>query len=166
MLSVCKVLKAHGIRGEVKVECYTDTPDSLTKVKAFFAEGKEYKAERVKPFGNFALIKFAGIDDMNSAETLRNKEFFAKKSDLPKPPEGFYYIDDLLNCAVIDDVDERIGVVEDVLQYGAADVFVLRDNGKIITFPHLKVVIAKVDVASKTIIVKREEFDKVAVYED
>ena len=166
MIAVCKALKAHGVRGEVKVECYTDTPASLAPIKILFSDNIEYKTERVKPFGNFALIKFIGIDDMTKAEKLRNKTFFARREDMPSPEKGAYYIDDLNGCVVFDESGKRIGIVKEILQYGSADVFVLSESGKTIMFPHLQRVIASVSVQDKTITVDKNEFEKVAVYED
>lgn len=166
MLEVGKILKAHGIKGDVKVECFTDSPDALKGIKRFYVEGQEYKAERVKPFGAFALIKLVGIDDMNLAETLRNKTLSAKKEDMPEPNDGAFYIDDLIGCSVFDDSGIRHGIVEDILQYGSADVFLLRENGKTIMFPHLKKVVKEIVIKEKRIVVFKEEFDKVAVYED
>ena len=166
MLEVGKILKAHGIRGDVKIECFTDSPEALTGIKRFYVEGTEYKAERIKPFGAFALIKLVGIDDMNLAETLRNKTISAKKEDMPEPKDGAFYIDDLIGCSVFDDRGTRHGIVEDILQYGSADVFLSRENGKTIMFPHLKKVVKEIVIKEKRIVVFKEEFDKVAVYED
>lgn len=166
MLEVCKALKAHGIRGEIKAECFTDEPGALGKIKSFFIDGKEYKTERVKPFGNFALIKLLGVDDMNAAEALRGKVMFVPREQMPVPKEGAYYIDDIVGCVVRGESGLLYGKVEEVLQYGSADVFVLRKDGKTVMFPHLKRVVSQIIPEDKVILVKEEEFEKVVVYED
>jgi len=166
VIPVCKALKAHGVKGDIKVECFTDTPSVLKDIKVFYIDGKEYIAESVKPFGNFALIKIKDIKDMTAAETFRNKLFYANRADMPAPETGSYYIDDLIGCVVSDETDTKIGTVVDILQYGSADIFVLRENGKTIMFPHLKSVIISVKPTEKTLTVNKAEFIKVAVYED
>lgn len=166
MLAVGKGLKANGIRGDVKTECYTDTPALFLKIKKLTVDKKEYEIERARVAGNFAYIKFRGIDTMNDAESFRNKEFFARRCDLPDPGEGRYYIDDVIGCAVCDG-DVRIGVLEDVLQYGSADVYVVRSiDGRSIMFPYVDGVIKEIDVVNKRISIIKDGFDKVAVYED
>ena len=166
MLAVGKGLKAHGIRGDVKTECYTDTPDLFLKIKKLTVDKKEYIVERARVSGNFAYLKFRGIDTMNDAENFRNKEFFVNKADLPDPGEGRYYIDDVIGCAVFDG-DKKIGFMEEVLQYGSADVYVMRaPDGKTIMFPYVDGVIDNIDIVGKKISIIKEGFDKVAVYED
>ena len=166
MLAVGKGLKAHGIRGDVKTECYTDTPALFLKIKKLTVDKKEYEIEHARISGNFVLVKFRGIDTMNDAERFRNKEFFAKKSDLPDPGEGRYYIDDVIGCFVYDG-EKKIGAMEDILQYGSADVYVMRGiDGKMVMFPYVDGVIEKIDVVEKEIFIIKNGFDKVAVYED
>ena len=166
MLSVGKVLKAHGVRGEVKAECFTDAPSCLVHVKRLFIEGKEYAVEKCRVQGNFLLIKLADVNDMNAAELFRNKELFAEKSDLPKLPEGRFYIDDVVGAEVFVG-EKKLGKLVDVLQYGSADVYVVKTkDGSDVMFPYVGNVIESVDVFKKTILLNEAEFAKVAVYED
>ncbi len=165
MLVVGKILKAHGVRGDVKAESYMDAPNLFSKLKTVYIDGKPIVVERARSSGGFALLKLVGVDTMNDAEALRNKELFAKKEDLPKPQEGRFYIDDLLGCSVTDGV-AVIGVLDDIYQYGSADVYVVKSNGATIMFPLIDGVAENIDVKTKVITVNRAEFDKVAVYED
>ncbi|MBR1746638.1 MAG: 16S rRNA processing protein RimM [Clostridia bacterium] len=166
MISVGKVLKAHGVHGEIKAECYTDTPSCLVRCKRLFIDKKEYAVVKSRIQGDFLLIKFKNVDDMDSAERLRNQEIFAEKSDMPKLPQGRYYIGDLVGSSVILS-DRIIGKLVDVLQYGAADVFVMRSvEGKEIMFPYVGEVIHSIDLEKQQIFLNKEEWERVAVYED
>lgn len=164
MLAVGKILKAHGIRGDVKAESYMDAPDLFSKLKTVYIDGKPYDVERARAMGGFVLLKLKNVDTMNDAELLKNKELSALKSELPTPKEGRYYIDDLIGCTVSD--GETIGVLDDIYQFGSADVYVVKNGEKTVMFPYLESVIEKIDVENKQIFVVKSEFMKVAVYED
>ena len=166
MLPVGKVLKAHGVKGEVKAECYTDAPSDLLSVKRLLIDGKEYPVEKIREQGGFLLVKLRSVEDMNAAETLRGKTLFAEKADLPALPQGRFYIRDVVGSVVFVE-NERLGKLTDVLQYGSADVFVVKtpDGGDVL-FPYVGDVVSSVDVEDKKIVLNAAEFAKVAVYED
>lgn len=166
MLLVGKVLKARGVRGEIKAECYTDAPSDLLSLNRLFIDGKEYPVEKIREQGGFLLVKFRSIDDMDTAETLRNKELFAEKSDLPALPQGRFYIEDVVGSVVFLE-EEKLGKLIDVLQYGSADVFVVKtSDGNDVLFPYVGDVVTSVDPDNKRIVLNAAEFAKVAVYED
>jgi 16S rRNA processing protein RimM len=165
MLLVAKGIKAHGIRGDVKVECFLDTPNALAKIKHFIINGILYKIDTVKPFGAYALVKFEGIDTMSQAENFRGVEMFVKKNEMPAPPKGSYYIDDLIGCSIYLN-NEKIGILTDILQNGSADVYVVESGTETIMFPLIDKVVNNIDIDKKEIYLNKDEFDKVAVYED
>lgn len=166
MLAVGKILKAHGIRGDVKAESYMDTPASFSEIKKLFVDGEELVVERAKVAGNFVLIKFKGVDTMNDAELLRGKLLSAEKTDLPDPGQNRYYIGDLLGSKVCDEEGCFIGTLKDVLQYGSADVYLLENGKGTVMFPFVGDVVKEISVKEQIITVCKSEFEKVAVYED
>ena len=125
MLSVGKTLKAHGIKGEIKVMSYMDSPDCFVGVKKIIINNTTYPVTRVRVSGNCVIIKLKGIDDMNTAETLRDYEVFAQREDLPPIPEDRYYITDIIGCSVTDG-EVVYGKIKDVLNYGSADVIIAK----------------------------------------
>lgn len=165
MLTIGKVLKAHGVRGDIKVDCYLDTPQKMLKIKEVLIDGKNYKIERTAQSGSFVLFKLDGIDTMEQAETLRNTLIMAKKEDLPPNEEGRYYIDDIIGCTVIRG-EETIGNVVDIYQYGSADVYVVSSDKGQIMFPFVDGVIDNIDIKNKKITINKSKFAEVAVYED
>lgn len=164
MLSVGKTLKAHGIKGEIKVMSYMDSPDCFVGVKKIIINNTTYPVTRVRVSGNCVIIKLKGIDDMNTAETLRDYEVFAQREDLPPIPEDRYYITDIIGCSVTDG-EVVYGKIKDVLNYGSADVIIAKKQGKTITFPWLESVENHIDVENKLFVVNKERFLEV-VYED
>ncbi|NCA92309.1 16S rRNA processing protein RimM [bacterium] len=165
MLIIGKALKAHGVRGDIKVDCYLDTPQKMLKLKQVFIDGKNYKIERTAQSGSFVLFKLDGIDTMEQAETLRNTLIMAKKEDLPPNEEGRYYIDDIIGC-IVKSKAEILGKVVDIYQYGSADIYVVSSDKGQIMFPFVDGVIDNIDINNKEITVNESKFAEVAVYED
>lgn len=165
MLVIGKVLKSHGIKGEIKVDSFMDTPDILLKLKEVYIDNTLYKIERTALNGSFVLFKLSGLESIEDAEKLRNKEISAKKQNLPPNKKGRYYVDEIIGCKVFDN-KQLLGEVINILQYGSADVYVLENNGKQIMFPFIDGVVANINILDKKITVNIEKFLQVAVYED
>lgn len=165
MLVVGRALKAHGVRGDVKAECFMDAPGLFSAIKTVYADGEAYEVEKSRVNGNFVLLKLKGVDTMDDAEKLRGKELSVRREELPAPAEGRYYIDDLIGCSVFDGA-EKIGVLAEILQHGSADVYVVHGRRGVVMFPLVDGVVRSVDIGGKRIEVDGTEFGRVAVYED
>lgn len=166
MLAVGKILKAHGIRGEMKIESFLDSPDCFTNVKRIFIDCNPFEIERFSLFkGDYLYIKLKEISDMTQANLYVGKTLYCDSSDLPKPDEGSFYINEIIGCKVSDGKNEY-GRIKSVLQYGSSDVMVCEKQGKTIMFPWVKSLEAKVDVDAKLFIVNAERLAEVIVYED
>ena len=93
--TIGKIVRPHGIKGAVRAETYTSNPQRFKKLKEVIIDSKTIAVESVSiDPSNFMLIKLAGIDTMDDAEKLRNKNVVIKRSQLPEPENGTYYIDD------------------------------------------------------------------------
>lgn len=161
---VAKVLKAQGIKGEVKLGCQVDNAKMLKSVKKMYIGANTYTVSSLRFDGAFCYAKFAEIVDRNGAESLQNLDVYADK-DAVTVPNGRYFIDDLVGCSVALPDGTNVGTVQEVLQYGSADVIVC--NGvKPVSFPFLKDLVICVDVENKMILLDTKRFGEVAVYED
>ncbi|MGN0768498.1 MAG: ribosome maturation factor RimM [Christensenellales bacterium] len=165
MLAVGRILKAHGIRGDVKAESFMDSPDCLMRINDFIIDGQHYKPEKITPFGNFLLIRFNGINDMTAAEEMRGKTLYCEECALPEPEDGRYYIAEVTGCTVSDGKNDY-GKIREVLQYGSADVIVAEKKGKRVMFPWTTSLNARVDVDAKLFIVDGEKLAEVLLNED
>lgn len=109
----------HGVRGMLKIKNLMTNPSDITAFKTFFdKDGKELKVSFV-PSG--ALAKVDGIDDRNTAMTLKGTEIFVNKADLPKLEKGEYYASDLIGQDVL--FSDGTGKITQVLNFGASDIF-------------------------------------------
>ena len=164
-LEIGKVLKAQGIKGEVKISCFLDDASMLIGVKQLYIGSNTYTVERIRPDGAFCYILLAGVTERNTAESLRNWSVYADKESVAVPQDR-YFIADLIDCCVVLDNGITIGVVKDVLQYGSADVFVCFDGEKEVSFPFLNDLVVDVNIDCKKIVLNSKRFGEVAVYED
>ena len=164
-IEIGKVLKAQGIKGEVKLACYVDDAAMLKTVKQLYIGSKTYTVTHFRADGAFCYVLLDGIADRNAAEALRNWTVYADK-EIVAVDEGRYFIDDLVGCTVALDNGKSVGTVKEILQNGAADVFVCDGESGEILFPFLKDLILSVNVQAKQITLDGKRFDEVAVYED
>ncbi len=165
MLKIGKAIRAHGVRGDIKIFYGLDQSE-IKSIKVIVLNGKKYPIEKIS-FGNgCAYLKLKGVDDRDLADELRG-DIFVDDDNRPKLPQGTYYIDDLVGLYV-ELNEQKIGVLREILQYGAADVYCVDgiDGNKNFMFPHKLGVIAKYDLANKRIILDSVELEKVAVYEN
>lgn len=162
-LTIGKVLKPHGLKGDVKIETFSSNPARFSALKRLKLDGVEYKVRRLALDGTFGTLGIEGVDNMDAAELLRGKMISVNRSDLPKLEAGNYYIADLLGIDVYVSGD-RIGELIDVLQYGSADVYVVKTADSTCSFPALKQLIKSVDVEKGEMILDDMVFRRVVVY--
>ena len=96
-LKIGKILKAQGIKGEVKLACYLDDVSMMSGLKNFYIGLQDYVVEHIRTDGNFCYAQLKGVLDRNSAEKLKDMEVFADKECISLPKNRFF-IDDLSSC--------------------------------------------------------------------
>jgi len=119
----------------------------------------------VRTDGNFVYVRFSTVTDRNAAEGLRGLGVFADKEQLPLE-EGRFFIDELIGCSVRLNDGTFVGVLDEILQNGSADVYVAVKDGKKILFPFLKDLTIRIDVDAKEILLDKKRFSEVSVDEN
>jgi len=163
-MQIGRILKAHGVKGDIKVEPFLDGALFLTLKELYIGE-KLYKIEKNRAADAFFLIKLEGVSDMNAAEALRGAVLTAPRDKLPAPKEGSHYISDIIGAKVYAN-EKLLGEVEEIFTHGAADVYSVAGEGGRIMFPSLKKLFINIDAENKKIVLDPEELKKVAVYEN
>ena len=152
------ITSTHGVRGEVKVFPTTDDAARFKKLKqVILGTGKEdieLEITSVKFFKNMVILKFKGIDDMDVANKYRQKSLYVTRENAVKLKKNEYFIADLIGLRVSSEEGEDLGVIEDVLQTGANDVYIVKsETGEEILFPAIKECIKEVDIEAGTMLV-------------
>ena len=145
------ITSTHGIRGEVKVFPTTDDAQYFRELKKVYLDiGKEQiplEIEHVKFFKQFAILKFKGIDNINDIEKYKGKSLMIDREDASPLGEDEYYIGDMIGMDVYtDDPAEHFGVLRDVLETGANDVYIIdSDRHGEVLVPAIRQCILRVD---------------------
>ncbi|MCU0554709.1 MAG: ribosome maturation factor RimM, partial [Syntrophales bacterium] len=131
--AVGKIVGVHGLKGEVRVESYTDFPERFA-VGATVVLGDDLEPLTVlssRPHKANLLVRFEEIEDRTEAESLRGEWLYVPETAAAALDEHTYWVHDILGMAVISDEGVNLGVVDDVLFTGANEVYVVhRGVGK------------------------------------
>jgi 16S rRNA processing protein RimM len=118
------VAAAHGIRGEVKVKTFTESPDRLGAYGPVTTEeGRMFEIAQLRVTkADEAVVRFAGIADRNAAEKIKGAHLYVPRALLPAPEPGEFYHADLVGLGVEDASGNKLGTVHAVHNFGAGDV--------------------------------------------
>ena len=152
------IANTHGIRGEVKVYPTTDDINRFKKLKKCILDtGKEYidlNVESVKFFKNMVILKFKEYNNINDIECYKGKDILVSRDNAVKLEKGEYYIADILGAKVILEDGSEFGVLEDVMQTGANDVYVVKTlDNKEVLLPKIDECVKKLDIENKIVTV-------------
>ncbi|WP_461815835.1 ribosome maturation factor RimM [Faecalimonas sp.] len=158
LLQVGVISSTHGVRGEVKVFPTTDDVNRFKKLKQVILDtGKEkmvLEVQGVKFFKQFAILKFKGIDSINEIEKYKGKSLFVDRENAVKLKKDEYFIADMIGIDVYTEDDKFFGVLKDVIETGANDVYMIssEEHGEVLV-PAIKQCILNVDIENRKMII-------------
>lgn len=145
-LEIGKIVSTQGIKGEVRVEPWCDSPDFLTGFKTlYFDKGAvPCKIEGARVQKNVGVLKLAGVSTVEEANALRGKVLYIKRADV-RLPKGSYFVQDLVGLTVVDAADSSVvyGTLTEVSVTGANDVYHIEKDGKTWLIPAIPIVITE-----------------------
>lgn len=164
-LRVGVITSTHGLKGEVKVFPTTEDPERFLELDRVFlggAEGegadasgfRELAVEQVRFFKQFVIVKFAGLDRIEQVESTLKRELYVAREDAIPLEEGEYYIADLIGLEAVTENGCRLGTLDDVLQTGANDVYVIRENGRELLVPVIDDCIVRIDLEQRKAVLR------------
>lgn len=147
-----KIINTHGVRGGLKLESWCDSPSDLAALDKVYLKIKgEYEQHRVKRasvFKQFVLMEIDGVNDIDAASALRGKILYADREDI-SVDEGAYFIADIIGLPIIDELSgEKLGVLSDVINLGASDIYVVKTESGEGMIPAVPEFIKRVDTES------------------
>ena len=157
MISIGKVLRPQGIKGEIKVEPLSD-PQFFCAIKKIFIDDIEYEIISASVRGEFVYLKLSKVDSRNRAEDLRDKILYVPKKDLPTLKEGQFFYADLVDCDLYDENEKKLGSIVGVENYGASDLLEIHFEGQFgsTLCPYVEGLIVSADISNKKIIVSEK----------
>jgi 16S rRNA processing protein RimM len=161
LILVGHLVNTQGVRGEVRVISRTDFDDvrfkkgsKLLLVHPNLPTHLPLTVRSARPHKQFILLTFEGHDTIESVEKYKGGDLMVPEEQLVDLPEHTYYIYQLIGCQVVTDEGEELGVLKEVLQPGANDVYVVKPKkGKDILLPVIPDCVLDVDVENKKILV-------------
>lgn len=156
LLQVGAITSTHGVRGEVKVFPTTDDAKRFSKLKEVEMETKEgtttLHIKGVKYFKQFVILKFAEYDTLNEVESIKGRKLFVTRKNAVKLQKNEYFIADLIGLKVMDEDKQLEGVLTDVLQTGANDVYEIElSDGRSLLLPAIADCVLSVDLENRVI---------------
>jgi 16S rRNA processing protein RimM len=158
LIVIGRVARAHGLRGELRVELHYAGSDALEQVEdLWLSERPEQPAGAVQHAIEYArevpkayLVKLAGVDDRNAAEALRGRAVWVSRAALPEDDSGYYLVD-LIGAKVIGPEGD-VGTVVEVATHPSVDALVIRLlDGRLLEQPLTDDWIKRVSVAEKLV---------------
>jgi 16S rRNA processing protein RimM len=118
------IARAHGVKGEVRVKCFTEEPQSVGAYGALTTEdGRRLEIAELRVIkGGEVILRFACVSDRSTAESLKGRGIYVYRSALPTPASGEFYHADLAGLRAEDAAGALIGTIRAVHNFGAGDV--------------------------------------------
>lgn len=163
MIKIGEVVNVVGLRGELKIYPYSENKERFETLKTVYFDDAQVQIEKVRYKDNLVILKINGVDDRAGADACRGKEVFMNDEDLEILPEGTYYVKDILGFQVEDQRRGIIGILRDVRDNGAQDLFMIeKNNGGELLVPAVEQFFTGVDMERKVVMVDLIE----GMYED
>ncbi len=146
-LEAGKIVGTHGLKGEVRIEPWCDSPEFLARFKRVYdKDGKEIRVRSARPHKNITIALFEGVGSIEQADLLRGRIIYINRDDV-RLPDGVYFVQDLIGLRAEDaDSGEFYGTISEVISTGANDVYRITKDGKDHLIPKIPDVVSAVDI--------------------
>lgn len=157
-LYVGKIANTHGLKGEVKILAATDFPEErFKKGNTLFLDVDGTKQGMTittyRPHKQFHLVTFKGFENINLIEKYKGLKLYVHAEHVHDLSENEYYYHEIIGCEAIVD-GESIGVIDDIFETGANDVWVIKRQGKSdALIPYIESVVKEIDVEAKRVVI-------------
>lgn len=153
-LAIGFLRRPHGVQGEIIMDLHTDFPERIqTGRRVYVGEKHEvFTIGAVRPHADGLLVKISGFDTPETAGRFRNQWVYVQSSEVPALPEGKFYKHELIGLTVMTDENDKLGILNEVLETGANDVYVVvNEDGKEFLLPAIADVILDVNMADRVV---------------
>ena len=156
-LEIGKIVSTHGIKGEVKVHPWCDSPDFFFEFDNFYFKNgeEEIDVDTLRIQKNMIVMKINNVDTPEEAVKFRNKVVFIDRDDIELEDDCFF-VQDLIGMKVVDADSEKLyGEIIDVTETGANDVYHIKfENGKTYYIPAIADVVINTDISANTMTIR------------
>lgn len=155
---VGRIVGAWGVRGEVKVESFTDFPSRFNKEAVLFLDERPVRVLASRKRKSGFVLSLESVQGRDAAEAVRGSELTVPATELHSLPDGSFYYFQIIGLEVWTDDSELLGTVKEIITTGANDAYVVVDEGgRQVLVPAVEDVVREVDVAGGRIVVNLPE---------
>lgn len=127
LLECGKIVNTHGIRGEVKIQPWADSPEVLCALPALYIDGAPVALRSARVHKGNVIALLEGVSDVDQAMLLKNKVVWLNRDDL-RLPEGIFFLADLIGLRVVDEEGQELGILNEVLSPSRQQVYVVKGD--------------------------------------
>ena len=144
-LEAGKIVNTHGVRGEVKIEPWADSPEFLCGIRTLYIDGSPRKVLSARVHKTCVIALLEGMGSIDDAVRLKNKTVSIHRRDA-NLEEGRYFISDLIGLRAVDDATgEELGRISDIIPLQANNVYVISGRQEIL-IPAVPEFVRKIDI--------------------
>jgi 16S rRNA processing protein RimM len=151
-------MRAHGIKGEVRVKLLTDYPERISRGRFLYREERCLDPDRLtvewikhQP-NDIAIIKFFEISDKSSAESLSDHYLFVRVNELGGLTDNSFWVHQLIGATVMIKDDGAVGIVAEVMRGKSSDFLIVQSSdGKKHMIPFVRSYVISIDIDKKVI---------------
>jgi len=156
-VAIGRILRPHGICGEVRVLPLTEFPERFLSLEKVLvgdrSEHRQYDVKGASLHGKAVLVRLSGIDSREAAESLRGMNMMVPASERVELPPDHYFVYEVLGMQCFKSNGDLVGEVKEVLQTAANDVYVVEGADGVHLVPGVKAVVKEIDVAARRMVV-------------
>mgnify|MGYP001028810873 FL=1 len=127
LLECGKIVNTHGIRGEVKIQPWADSPEVFCALPALYIDGAPVALRSARVHKGNVIALLEGVSDVDQAMLLKNKVVWLNRDDL-RLPEGTFFLADLIGLRVVDEEGQELGILNEVLSPSRQQVYVVKGD--------------------------------------
>ena len=120
-----KIVNTHGVRGEVRIEVWLDSPALLKRCGRVYLGGEEKKILSAREHKGFLIAQLEGVADVGAAQALKNRVVQIARADA-KLPRGAYFLQDIIGACVVTESGAEVGRLAEVLELPGQRVYVVK----------------------------------------
>ena len=157
-LAIGRVVRAHGLKGEISVAVMTEFPERFEITEQVYLgdqfEATPYSLKSYRWHKDNVLLTLTGITNRNQAESLKGQLVQVPIEEAMPLPDGVYYHYQLVGLEVVTTTGERLGILSDVMETGANDVYVVDKEGQELLLPAITDVVKSIDLEKAQMVVE------------
>lgn len=126
-----EIVNTHGIRGEIRIVPWADSPDFLCQFSTLYVDGVPRSVASSRVHKGSVIARFDGVDTVEQAMLLKGKTVQMRRTDA-KLPEGAFFLDDIIGLKVVDEAGQKLGVLHEVLSPSLQQIYVVKGAREIL----------------------------------